>query len=174
MAQASFEDIMLDPPVPGQSLTNDPDNPMPFETAPEFTNYDKATHYLFEVLRKQDNISDLLSLIRKGIPIDMLAQGIVFTGFFEGKWTPDLMLLLIEPVIYILLFFCEQSGVDYNLSMGEFDDYMEQEDRLSLGVLKELYEGNEKVPSRRSPVMDVDQLQGSIPKSLLAKMKGEE
>ena len=33
--------------LPGQSLTRDPDNPAPYERAPEFTNVHKAIEYLF-------------------------------------------------------------------------------------------------------------------------------
>ena len=35
-------------PIPGQSLTNDPENPAPFEKAPAFTSVHAASGYLWE------------------------------------------------------------------------------------------------------------------------------
>ena len=41
-------DIMsADRAVPGQSLTNDPDSPLPFEQAPQFTDLATAIDYTF-------------------------------------------------------------------------------------------------------------------------------
>ena len=37
-------------PIPGQSLTNDPTNPAPFEKPPEFTNVYEASEFIFETL----------------------------------------------------------------------------------------------------------------------------
>jgi len=103
-------------PTPGMSLTNDPNNPKPFEKAPEFTDVKKAQEHLFESLVDPDKIPTLLEIINMGVPLTSIAQSILFAGFNKGKWNPDLYLLLIEPCIYILLFICEQSGVDYVLS----------------------------------------------------------
>jgi len=102
--------------IPGISLTNDPANPKPFEKAPEFTDVQKAQEHLFESLVDPEKIPTLLEIINMGVPLTSVAQSILFAGFNKGKWNPDLYLLLIEPCIYILLFICEQSGVDYILS----------------------------------------------------------
>ena len=40
----------MDRPMPGSSLTNDPDQPFPFEKAPEYTNVREASEYIFETL----------------------------------------------------------------------------------------------------------------------------
>ena len=48
-------------PIPGMSLTMDPDNPMPHDRPPEFTNLHKALNYIFEMLLKKKTIRSLLS-----------------------------------------------------------------------------------------------------------------
>ena len=45
LSQETME--LVDPfskPVPGQSLTNDPDNPYPWESPPEFVNVNAEMH----------------------------------------------------------------------------------------------------------------------------------
>jgi len=39
--------------IPGQSLTNDPDNPLPFERSPEFTDMRDAIEFIFVSLLKK-------------------------------------------------------------------------------------------------------------------------
>ena len=39
--------LSLDRPIPGESLTNDPDNPYPFEKPVEYSNRTDALEYLF-------------------------------------------------------------------------------------------------------------------------------
>lgn len=122
MAMSQAE-AMFSAPIPGESLTHSPDNPRPFEQPPEYTNVEQAQEWIFSNLTSEDNVEQLIDFIGDGIPVDMLATQIVFTGFANGKWTPDLMLLLIEPTIYILLFIAEQAGIDYILS--DEDEYVD-------------------------------------------------
>lgn len=126
-----MQEMMFDAPIPGQSLTNSPDNPYPFERPPEFVDLQKATDYLFEKLMDKDLSADVIDLIADGVPISILATATVFRGFAEGKWTPDLMLLLLEPTMYILLFMAEQAGVDYVLE-GPMDDAMNIDPKMAM------------------------------------------
>lgn len=101
-------------PIPGESLTANPDTPMPYERPPEFTNFEKAQKYVVETLTDSNTAVEMIRAVSEGIPVDMLAMQFLFAGFSNGKWTPDLLLLLIEPTIYTILFLCEQAGVDYD------------------------------------------------------------
>lgn len=111
-----MQDVKLDAAVPGQSLTNDPDNPYPFERPPQFVDKQEAQEYIFDSLMEPEKLKPLLDFITAGIPITTLAQMVLFAGFSKGKWNPDMVLLLLEPTVYILLFICEQAGIDYVLS----------------------------------------------------------
>ena len=37
---------------------------------------------------------------------------ILYEGFREGKWNPDLMMLLAEPVMYLLLYIAERADIE--------------------------------------------------------------
>ena len=49
MEEEEFEEFRstMGKPIAGQSLTNDPDNPAPFEQAPKFTELPSASLYLW-------------------------------------------------------------------------------------------------------------------------------
>lgn len=122
--------LSLDRPIPGESLTNDPDNPYPFESSPEFTDRTDALEYLFASFVEEDAYEKLLNLISNDVPIMTLSQVFIYKGFTEGKWNPDLMLMLAEPTAYILMALAERAGVDYKIISDDDDDELTEQERL--------------------------------------------
>tara|TARA_R100000808_G_scaffold245_1_gene1418 strand:+ start:362 stop:997 length:636 start_codon:yes stop_codon:yes gene_type:complete len=122
--------LSLDRPIPGESLTNDPDNPYPFETTPEYANRTDALEYLFASFVEEGSYEKLLNLMANDIPVMTLSQVFIYKGFIEGKWNPDLMLMLAEPTAYILMALAERAGVDYKIIPDEDDDELTDEERL--------------------------------------------
>lgn len=102
----------LDVPTPGESLTTDPENPRAYERPPQFTDLNKAVDDLFMRMTSRDNIDQFLDLIRDGVPIENIAQVALFEGFRQGQFNPDLMLLMIEPTIYILLWLADYANIN--------------------------------------------------------------
>lgn len=97
------EAMMLDGPIAGEGLTQDPENPQPWETAPEYSNLEDFIDDLFLNITGEDNIDGILDPMRKGIPIDDIAQLLLFQAFSSGKVSTDLMMTAIEPTIYMLV-----------------------------------------------------------------------
>ena len=71
-------------PIPGQSLTNDPENPAPFEKAPEYTSVHAASEYLFAQMIEKESYIPLMQAVADGTPIMEIAQVILFQGFTAG------------------------------------------------------------------------------------------
>ena len=117
-------------PIPGQSLTEDPSNPAPYEKPPQFTNVHEASEAIFIKLIDEDAYVRMISLLADGVPIMDIGQTILFKGFTEGKWNPDLMMLLIEPVAYMILALAERAGIDPVIYRDEEVDLEEEEARL--------------------------------------------
>tara|TARA_R110000822_G_scaffold5479_2_gene23466 strand:- start:1817 stop:2407 length:591 start_codon:yes stop_codon:yes gene_type:complete len=113
-------------PIPGSSLASDPDSPAPYEKAPEFTSLHKASEYMFTVLIQPKLYVALMESIDEGIPIMDITQFIVFNEFQKGKFNPDLMLLMMEPVAYMLLSLAER--LDLNIVIDQDED---EEEALS-------------------------------------------
>ena len=115
-------------PIPGQSLANDPDQPYPWEGPPEFTNFREALNFVAEELLEEDIYVPLVVGMGQGVPVSDVALQILQRGFQEGKWNPDLLLLLLEPVMYILMALCEKAGIDYRMTGDEEED-LDEKDR---------------------------------------------
>ena len=108
--------------VPGQSLTNDPDNPYPWESPPEFVNVNTAIDSIvMNMLGDEEKLANIIEVLASGeIPIAGIAQIILEDGFRKGKYNPDLMLLLAEPLMVILMALAERAGIrDYEIYQGE-------------------------------------------------------
>lgn len=122
--------------VPGEALSNDPDNPYPFERQTEFTVQREALEYLFILITDEDRYADILSVIEEGVPIMELTQVMLFKGFTEGKWNPDLMMLLAEPLAFMLIALAERQGINYVIHNDEMDDEAVEERKLSTSGLE--------------------------------------
>ena len=120
--------LSLDRPVAGESLTNDPNSPYPFEKAPEYTDRTDALEYLFETFTEEKAYPSILNLISNDVPTMNLTEVFLYKGFSEGKWNPDLMLMLAEPTAYILMALAEQADVDYKIIPDEDDEDLTEEE----------------------------------------------
>lgn len=109
----------MDRPIPGQSLTTDPENPAPYERPPEFTNVHDATMYLWDYVTEEETYAALMTGISKGVPVMAITQVILFDHFQQGKWNPDLMLMLAEPLAYMLIALAERLDLDIEIDNEE-------------------------------------------------------
>ena len=78
--------------LPGQSLTNSPEEPYGWEKAPEFTNSKEAMLYVFEALTVPETTTNILLSLSKGVGVIDIASITLYSGFTEGKWNPDCLL----------------------------------------------------------------------------------
>ena len=109
-------------PIPGQSLTSNPDEPYPWERPPEYTNMKEALDFVLDNLMDEEAYIPILNAIEDGIPISDVVQQILYIGFNEGKWNPDMLLMLVEPLMYVVMALCEKAGIEYTLYRGEEED----------------------------------------------------
>ena len=106
-------------PIPGQSLTNDPEQQYNWEKAPELTNPREAMLYVFDTLIQEDSLLNILNALDNGVGVIDLASITLYSGFLEGKWNPDLMMLLMEPTMYMIMALAEKAEIDYVLEAGD-------------------------------------------------------
>ena len=68
-------------PIPGQSLTNDPANPAPYEQAPKFTNIHEANQYLWTYVTDAEIYPALMRAIDNETPLCRLFKSFYFKSF---------------------------------------------------------------------------------------------
>ena len=166
------------PPIPGQSLTASPDNPRAFEGLPEFTNFREALDATVAELLKEEIYMPLMKAVNSGMPLTDIAMGILYTGFRDGKWNPDLLLMLVEPLIFVLMALSEKAGIKYRINGDEEDDLDEEEtaamSKTRAGHLNSLInkkvENASSIPAGAVPSNIMQQIQSmEVPESLLQR-----
>ena len=120
-----FDTVGVNPfnaPIPGESLTSSPENPKAWERPPQYSEEDEAMMAVYMELTELETLQKLVSVINEGIALDEIAQVILYKGYTEGKFTPDMILLLAEPTIYLLIAIADYAEIDdYVLYEGEND-----------------------------------------------------
>jgi hypothetical protein len=109
----------FDAPVPGQSLTDTPGN-YPWEHPPQFTDPEEATEFIWQSLHTDEFMEQIIGMLDAGVPIEAITRVIVFGGFVEGKFTPDVGFLITEPVMKMLMAIGVRAGLN-NIRMSMQD-----------------------------------------------------
>ena len=113
------EDNPFDAPIPGQSLTDDPGN-YPWEHPPQYTDPIEATEVVWDRLHRPAFTEQVLAMLDAGVPVEALGRIILFNGFMEGKWNPDLAFLIAAPVMKMIATMGIAAGVKkFNMSMSD-------------------------------------------------------
>ena len=137
-------------PIPGQSLTNPPENKYAWEQPPEMTSQKEAINKIFIEIIKPENMETLASMMADEIPIANIAELLIKTGFQKGKFNPDLAITLMEPTMYMLLSVAEKVGIDPVLSADE--DLDETDDpEIAEENVKFAKEQNKKISGNDNP-----------------------
>ena len=165
-------------PIPGQSLTNDPDQRYPSENPPEYTDYKQALNFIADQLLDKEIYVPLMKGIGAGVPITDITLQMLQAGFEQGKWNPDLLMMLIEPTVYTLMALAEKANIQYRINGDEEED-MDDDDEKDIQMMKQknLQElvktkvsQESKVPSGVVPREILQQIDNmKMPKSLLSK-----
>ena len=166
-----FDAVGVNPfnaPVPGESLTSSPDMPRAWERPPQYTSHDNAMEAIYMEITSEDSLRKLINIINDGVALDEIAQVILYKGYTEGKFSPDLMLLLIEPTIYLLIAIADYADIsDYTLYNEEVDDPDTEipEDTITPVMMDD--DEEEVKEEKRKPKKD------SLGESLLSRVESE-
>ena len=117
----------FDAPVPGQSLTDKPGN-APWEHPPQMVDTAEAADFIWNQLSTPEFAEQVIAMLDAGIPIEAIARVILFGGFTEGKWSPDVAFIIAEPVMKMIATVGMLGGVkNFRISL----DDMTNENELS-------------------------------------------
>ena len=145
----------FDAPMPGEGLTQSPEQKLPWEQPPQMTQVDDAIKEVFINITEKNTLIELLNLLNNGQPVDEIAQIIAHRGVTEGKFNPDLMLLLLEPLMYLIIAIAEEYEIEPVIYEGMDNDIADEEDidkAISAKKVKEIRKD-------------------SVPSSILARVK---
>ena len=126
MAEQYYDPFSAAPP--GHSLTED-NTKWPWGRPPEIVDPDEALDRSIESIMEPKNKQELFKLLMVGVSVEVLVEGMLFQGFRDGKYTPDVGLLIKGPLGIIIADLAEEEGIPYRLfenddtlEKGEMDD----------------------------------------------------
>ena len=133
----------FDAPIPGQSLTDTPGN-YPWEHAPEYSDVEKASEYIWDKIHEKKVLEQVITFLENDVPVEAVVRLILFGGFVEGKWNPDVAILLSEIVFKqimaiavkaeipnVKMFLGDQSNTKFRKEFAKFKIEKEEADKSS-------------------------------------------
>jgi len=160
-------------PIPGQSLTKDTEDTYPWEKPPEFTNPREALDDVVGSIMQPEAMKNIVSALAQGAAVADLGTAILYAKCNEGKITPDVMMMLAEPVMYTIMAIGEEANIKYNIEgndLDEFDDEDEVEDEdAKLNEFRNVLTDIKKGATKNIEPSKIDT--NVVPESILAQVK---
>ena len=130
--EETFDNNPFDAPVPGQGLTDKPGN-YPWEHPPQYTDTMEASEYIWDRMTQPLFVKQIIAMLDAGIPVEAIARIVVFSGFTEGKWTPDVGFMLAETVVKMVATIGFTAGVKkFKISMQDLTNNKQMKTILNI------------------------------------------
>ena len=133
-------------PIPGQSLTNNPESKYPWESPATLSNPREALDVIVAEMMQPEAVKNIVNALANGAAVGDIGSAILYAKFTEGDITPDTMMLLAEPVMYTLMAIGEEANIKYNIEGNDLDEFDEED---------EAEEIDSKVNKFRTAVSDI-------------------
>ena len=161
-----FDPSMLQGPIPGMSLTQEPGN-MPWENPPELSDIYEVMQFYLERILNVETEDMLLVSLDEGASIEAVAEAVTMSGTMNGRHSLDLAFLVNPYVRELMRYVAESANIEY------IDSYVERErkQKLPFRQIKEIVQ--EVFNAENEPLKTVEVV--SMPsKGLMARKNTEE
>ena len=156
--------------IPGQSLTNNPSSPYPWEKPAKFSNPREALNNILGDLLQPEATKNIVKSLQDGMSVSDISSAVVYAKFFKGDINPDVMLLVYEPVMYSIMGIGEEAGIDYNIEPNDVDEIDDDDNEENLKEFRSAFE-QIKNSGKVKNVAKEKINSGVLPKSLLDRIK---
>ena len=103
---------------PGHSLTED-NSKWAWGRPPQITDPEVALEGAIKALQKPKLRNEMFKLMYTGVAIEVIVEGYLLQAFHNGKFTPDVGLLIKPPLGLYVAHLAEEEGVPYRLFENE-------------------------------------------------------
>ena len=111
--------------IPGSSLTRSPEDAYTWEQPPVISSSRDASVFFFSKLMEPKVYNAVLDSVEEGTPLMDIAQMLMYQAFVDGIINPDLMMIMVEQVVYMLAAMCELQNIDFIIQEDDEDDIEE-------------------------------------------------
>jgi len=143
---------LLDAPIPGQSLTDQPKN-WPWENPPDMADPEEATQYYINKLADEEIMDDLTVLLGSDMPLAPFVKTLLTMGVMNGLHSIDVS-IIIAPVIHAFLKAAMTSyGVEVRDDIGDPEEEIKEREkqRLQTAISMAMADADDKGASDEDP-----------------------
>ena len=159
-------------PIAGESLARSPEDKYAWEQPPVITDPQEASRFFFSKLIEPKVYNAVLDSVEEGTPLMDIAQVLMYQAFVDGIINPDLMMTMVEQIVYMIAALAERQGIDFIIQEDDEEDIEEErmtEANLTESMPEEITEQLEeaKLPERTSLLANPQEEIPEEPPSLL-------
>ena len=132
-------EIFLNAPIPGQSLTVEPGS-VPWEQPPQYVTVDDVASFYSDKLDNPEAIFELMSLLEKKVPILTIVNTMVKASIMKGYHTVDTGFLVTPIIVEIIKTLADLNDVPYTVTAED----AAKENSVSPAIIKQLIEEAKK------------------------------
>ena len=115
-------------PIPGESLTRSPEDRYAWEQPPAITDPREASRFFLTKLTEPEVYNSVLDSVEQGTPLMDIAQVLMYQAFVDGIINPDLMMTMVEQIVYMIAALAERQGIDFIIQEDDEEDIREEQD----------------------------------------------
>jgi len=159
-------------PIAGQSLMNSQEEAYPWEKPAEFSNPREALDEIVSSIMQPEAVKNVVMALSKGAAAADIAIAVLYSKFTEGKINPDVMMMLVEPVMYLTMAIGEEANIKYNIEGNDLDEIdNEDTDEVTEEKLKQFENIFTQIKNGVSSE-DISELNTEVvPENMLAQIK---
>ena len=116
-----MDEPLFDAPIPGQALTHEL-GARPWQSPPQYSTVDEAVDYYTSRLSTPEATSQIVEILKMGIPVTSLANTIQMGSIMDGKHSIDVGMLVLPLIVEVIMYIAEQEGIDYDDGLTDVKD----------------------------------------------------
>jgi len=114
------EEVVLDGPIPGQSLTAEL-GARPWQQPSQYATVEEAIDYYVTRIESEEVTTQLLDVLEMGVPVTTVANAMQSSSVMEGKHTVDVGMLVLPVIIELISLIADSAKIKYTSGL-EGDD----------------------------------------------------
>ena len=112
MVQKDRDNVSLDAPIPGQSLTA-PLGDRPWQKPARFSQPDVALAFYVDRISKEERANNMLDILENGVPVDVLVDIMQQGGVMEGVHSLDTGIVIAPALVEVISNMADNVGIEY-------------------------------------------------------------
>ena len=112
----------------------------------------EAADFVWDQLTTPEFAEQVIAMLDAGVPVEAIGRVILFGGFTEGKWTPDVAFIIAEPVMKMIVAVGIQGGVKkFKMSLGDMTNNNELKSIMDIKKNSEAFKKAAKGATKSLP-----------------------